>query len=161
VFQWPPAIETLFKHHFLSMYFWPIQNHVLSIFSNVGNLPTQGDNGHISRGHEIDRHGRYRCRNTGKFDVSVTRIQWKMSWTRIRPKVMGESLNFILLTRAILAFLSPSPTRGFQLVNGFGLACLCHQPWKPPKVHKPNEHLGVAMYLKRGTLRLIWGIFFT
>ncbi len=53
-------------------------------------------------GNETYRHGRYRRKNTGEFDVSATRIQWKASRTRIRPKSIKKSLNFILLTRAIL-----------------------------------------------------------
>ena len=37
-------------------------------------------------GQETDRQGRYRCKNTDKFIVSATQIQWKTSRTRIRPK---------------------------------------------------------------------------
>ena len=38
-------------------------------------------------GHQTDRHGRYRRKNTGKFDVSATRTQWKTSRNRILPKI--------------------------------------------------------------------------
>jgi len=51
-------------------------------------------------GHKTDRHGCYRRKNTSKFDVSATRMQWKTSWTRIRPKIRGNNSNFCLLTRA-------------------------------------------------------------
>ena len=36
---------------------------------------------------ELTEKGTFRQKNAGKFDVSPTRIQWKTSQTRIRPKV--------------------------------------------------------------------------
>ena len=44
-------------------------------------------------GRETDRQGRYRRKNTGQFDVSATRIQWKTSRTEIRPKVLNERVR--------------------------------------------------------------------
>ena len=53
-------------------------------------------------GRGTDRHGRYRRKNTGKFDVSASRIQWKTSRTRIWQRIMEKCWKLILLTRATL-----------------------------------------------------------
>ena len=44
-------------------------------------------------GHETGRHGCYGRKNTGKLNVSASRIQWNMSRTGIRPKMQKNKFK--------------------------------------------------------------------
>ena len=56
-------------------------------------------------GREPDSQGRYRRKNTGYFNVSAARIQWKTSRTRIRPPKTGTR-NQTLFCRVVWGTIS-------------------------------------------------------
>jgi len=57
-------------------------------------------------GCQTERQGRYSFKNTCKFDVLATRIQWKTSRTKIRPTSRKNKIYCVLLTRTILGMVA-------------------------------------------------------